>query len=356
MSTEKPKSEISRELGLKALDFLDQNKIAPAPEYYEIAFHYSLDENAILRQGLNDIMAEKGHLTKHDLRRVYDESTDEDAELSKLSSIRNKIDQQMSDILGTIQNMDVNATQYNQSLQAASEKMTGEVDKDALVGVLNDLIQATKMVESQNKMLEEKLSQSHQHIDELNKDLETIKIENLKDSLTGLSNRRHFEQFMRDMVAAHETGNCENFTLLMLDIDHFKKFNDTFGHQVGDQVLRLVANSMQNNVKGQDLAARYGGEEFAVVLPNTNLESAKVVAEYIRKAVMNKELLKRSTGERLGRITVSVGVASWKRDDTIHGIIERADSCLYQAKGEGRNVVIGEDALKELKKSVKNVA
>ena len=89
----------------------------------------------------------------------------------------------------------------------------------------------------------------------------------------------------------------------MTDIDHFKKFNDTYGHLTGDQVLRLVALSVKQNVKGQDIAARYGGEEFAVVLPNTALRSALTVADHIRRAVMTKELMKRSTGEHLGRVT-----------------------------------------------------
>ena len=97
---------------------------------------------------------------------------------------------------------------------------------------------------------------------------------------------------------------------MLTDIDHFKKFNDTFGHLTGDQVLRLVALAVKQNVKGQDIAARYGGEEFAVILPATVLRAALTVADHVRRAVMTKELMKRSTGEHLGRVTVSIGVAT----------------------------------------------
>ena len=128
----------------------------------------------------------------------------------------------------------------------------------------------------------------------------------------------------------------------MTDIDHFKAFNDNFGHLTGDQVLRLVAMSVKANVKGQDTAARYGGEEFAIILPNTVLRSAITVADHIRKAVMTKELMKRSTGEHLGRITISLGVATLRKGDTIASLIERADSCLYAAKRHGRNRVMCE--------------
>ena len=110
---------------------------------------------------------------------------------------------------------------------------------------------------------------------------------------------------------------------MMTDIDHFKKFNDTYGHLTGDQVLRLVAMSVKQNVKGQDIAARYGGEEFAVILPNTVLRSAITVADHIRRAVMTKELMKRSTGEHLGRVTISIGVATLRKGDTAQ-IADRA--------------------------------
>ena len=128
----------------------------------------------------------------------------------------------------------------------------------------------------------------------------------------------------------------------MCDVDHFKAFNDKYGHVTGDQVLRLVAMSVKQNVKGQDIAARYGGEEFAVALPKTALPQAITVADHIRHAVMTKELMKRSSGERLGRVTISIGVALLRPDDTPQSLIERADECLYAAKRNGRNRVICE--------------
>jgi diguanylate cyclase len=134
----------------------------------------------------------------------------------------------------------------------------------------------------------------------------------------------------------------EPLSLLMCDIDHFKKFNDTFGHLTGDQVLRLVASTVKQNVKGLDIAARYGGEEFVIALPNTSLQSANTVAEHIRRAVMTKELVKRSTGENLGRVTLSLGAAVLRAQDTAQMLIDRADKCLYAAKRNGRNRVICE--------------
>jgi diguanylate cyclase len=149
---------------------------------------------------------------------------------------------------------------------------------------------------------------------------------------------------MSALAEARDTR--EPLCLLMLDIDHFKSFNDTWGHQTGDQVLRLVAMTLRSNIKGKDIAARYGGEEFAAVLPQTDLEGAIIVADNIRKAIQAKELLKRSTNEKLGRITASFGVALFRHGDTAASIIERADRCLYAAKHAGRNRVMSENDLK----------
>ena len=200
------------------------------------------------------------------------------------------------------------------------------------------LISETKDAEAQNRMLSEQLAASQAQVNELRDSLDTIRYESLMDDLTTLANRKHFDRSLEQaMEEAEESG--EPLSLLMTDIDHFKKFNDTFGHQTGDQVLRLVAVAVKQNVKGQDVPCRYGGEEFAVVLPKTNLRQAVAVAENIRKAVMAKELIKRSTGENLGRITISIGCSTYVPGDTAQDLIERADQCLYAAKHGGRNLV-----------------
>jgi diguanylate cyclase len=198
-----------------------------------------------------------------------------------------------------------------------------------------------KEMEVNNKKLEAHLSASRQEIEQLQQNLEIVRTESLTDPLTTLSNRKFFDsELFKAITDAKKSG--ESLSLLMSDVDHFKEFNDKYGHVTGDQVLRLVALSIKQNVKGQDIAARYGGEEFAIALPNTALRQAITVADHIRRAVMTKELMKRSSGERLGRVTISIGVALLRPTDTPQALIERADSCLYAAKRNGRNRVISE--------------
>ena len=157
-----------------------------------------------------------------------------------------------------------------------------------------------------NHALEQRLNASKEEINQLQENLEVVRNESLTDPLTSLANRKHFDESLAQAIA-ESIERSEPLSLVMTDIDHFKNFNDTWGHLTGDQVLRLVAMSMKQNVKGQDIAARYGGEEFAVILPNTVLRSALTVADHIRRAVMSKELMKRSTGQNLGRVTISLG-------------------------------------------------
>src|SRR5690554_3148438 len=167
------------------------------------------------------------------------------------------------------------------------------------------------------------------------------------DPLTKIFNRKSFDEGMLKCLAdTAESG--DPLCLMIIDIDHFKTFNDTFGHQTGDQVLRLVAMTLKSNIKGKDLVARYGGEEFVAILPSTALADAVSVAENIREAIQAKQLLKRSTNENLGRISASFGVAAYRADDTPGMLIERADRCLYAAKHAGRNCVISEADLASL--------
>ncbi|MBC9883974.1 GGDEF domain-containing protein, partial [Bradyrhizobium sp. INPA01-394B] len=127
--------------------------------------------------------------------------------------------------------------------------------------------------------------------------------------------------------------------------DHFKTFNDNFGHGVGDQVLRLMAKVLRDKVRAQDLPARYGGEELIAVLPDADLAACTDIAERIRRAIAECTITRRSTGEALPNITVSIGVAQYRVGEPIADLIERCDRALYLAKGGGRNRVVTEREL-----------
>jgi diguanylate cyclase len=227
------------------------------------------------------------------------------------------------------------------SLSGAEKQLAVVKSESQLETIINSLVKSTREMRETNKALEDRLLLSKTEINNLQQSLEAIRAESLTDPLTGLGNRKYFDRSIESAVQ-NAIANNEPLSLLMFDIDHFKSFNDSYGHLTGDQVLRLVGMSLKQTIKGQDITARYGGEEFAVVLPNTALRQALTVADHIRRAVMSKELKKKSTGEILGRVTISVGVSILKPDDDTDSLIERADACLYAAKRNGRNRVICE--------------
>ena len=129
-------------------------------------------------------------------------------------------------------------------------------------------------------------------------------------------------------------------SLLMVDIDFFKKFNDEHGHQIGDEVIKLVARVLQSSIKGQDVAARYGGEEFSIILPDTSIQNAVSVGEHIRKSMASRKIVRRNSGKTFGNITLSIGAAQYEPGEAMSALIERADAALYQAKEGGRNRVM----------------
>jgi diguanylate cyclase len=237
------------------------------------------------------------------------------------------------------------ANAYSGALQAATGDLSGEPTPDALQLMARRLLAETRRMQDANHQLEEKLQASREDISQLQRDLDDVRREAMLDPLTKIYNRKFFDEGLIKAINEAKTTGAP-LSLMLLDIDQFKRFNDTWGHQTGDQVLRLVAMTLKSNIKDKDVAARYGGEEFAAVLPETDLEGAMIVAENVRKAVQAKELLKRSTNEKLGRITASFGVATFRRGDTPSTFIERADRCLYAAKHAGRNKVISENELK----------
>jgi diguanylate cyclase len=248
-----------------------------------------------------------------------------------------EIDEIMTVIDGALDS----TSRHSESLANMAAEVDDTTDLAALRGVIGKLAQTAKDIERTNLKFEAHLRESKQEINQLQKHLDAVRMEILTDPLTMLSNRKHFDQALVEAIADANANNTP-LALVMADVDAFKKFNDSYGHLIGDQVLRLVALALKHNVKGQDLAARYGGEEFAVILPNTTLHQAMTVAEHIRRGVMARELMKRSTGEKLGHVTMSLGVAALRPGDTPQSLIERADNCLYAAKNNGRNRVVCE--------------
>ena len=260
------------------------------------------------------------------------------------------ISETLDAVLGKLEAAGKDAKDYGQALSVASGELHDDHSPAGLRKLVDGLLGATQAMETRTRNLESELQRSSTQVNELKTQLEDVRKETRVDPLTNIPNRKAFDS---ELQAAIEdaVANGAPVSLMMCDIDNFKRFNDTWGHQTGDQVLRLVANCLSENVKGRDTAARYGGEEFVVILRQTPLEGALKLAEQIRGNVEGKKLVKKSTGDILGTITISIGVAQLSASDHAELLVQRADTCLYRAKHSGRNRVVGEQELAAIAES-----
>ena len=311
------------------------------PRNYEIWYAYATGYHPSLNQKINETLKQQGSLSDADLEEIYANYLSPARLSERIDTVGGQVVDEIDQVMAMINAAAGNANSYTESLVDMSEQIGQSKDREGLRTIVESLVQTTKEMEVSNQELEQRLCASKLEITALQESLEAVRNESLTDPLTQLANRKFFDTMLENAIADARDKN-EPLSLLLTDIDYFKKFNDSYGHLTGDQVLRLVAMSVKQNVKGQDTAARYGGEEFAVILPNTVLRSAITVADHIRRAVMTKELMKRSTGEHLGRVTISIGVATLHKSDTPQTLIERTDTCLYAAKRHGRNRVMCE--------------
>ena len=282
-----------------ALALMAEVDVVATPDNFELFYAYTAGENPALTQVMASFIKSKKPFTSEILTDLRLRCLSGARTAMAMESVGGNIEVLIADMLGKLENSARDTADYKDTLSAATGELGGA------------------------------------------RSPADVRKESLTDQLTCIANRKAFDEAARAAIAA-VTDEDEDVALLLCDIDHFKNFNDTWGHQTGDQVLRLVAACLSENVKGRDTAARYGGEEFAVLLRGTSLEAATRVANQIRTAVETKKLVKKSTGDVLGTITISIGVAQIGRGEPIEPVLRRADACLYGAKHNGRNLVVNQ--------------
>ena len=326
----------------QVLDLLRRLRVAAHPNNYLVGYIYVTERLPELRREM-DQMINSGRLTENVMGDLYLRHLRPDAEL-RAAGVR--LEETMSRLGQQIQDVNQGAEHYGQALEDFSDRMVTVAAEaataDKVEAAVGTVVDETRAMAEINCQLEDRLRLSAKEIASLRQHLEVVTRQATTDGLTGLLNRRTFDARLRQ--AATEAQDEATFlTLLMIDIDHFKKFNDAHGHQMGDQVLKLVAKCLTDGIKGADAAARYGGEEFAVILPRAPLSEGLQVAERLRRTVHGKKITNRRTGESLGQITLSIGVGQYVPGEDPAAVLRRADEALYAAKRGGRNRVMAQD-------------
>ncbi|MEM8771700.1 MAG: GGDEF domain-containing protein [Pseudomonadota bacterium] len=337
--------EPSHRLAEIALGALKKIGLSATPRNFEVWFAHAEGKNPSLSRAIQAASDAFGKVEQRQADELYRRHIQQ-ADLSRnVVDLVARFHEEVENLHEMIEESGETASGNSETLGELSDQLRQSSEEYPAVGaLLEGVFSVARDMRTQNEILESRLAESATEISSLQRNVEHIQAEAMKDPLTGVANRALFDRSLEQQMAAARVTN-EPLTLVLADIDHFKKFNDTWGHQTGDQVLRLVAEVMDANIKGQDILARYGGEEFAIILPDTTVENARSLADKIRSAVESRHLKKRRTGEDLGVVTMSMGVASFRQADDDESFIERVDECLYAAKENGRNQVVDEQEL-----------
>lgn len=328
--------------GQTALDLMARFEIVPTPNNYQVWYCYAAKENAALEKTIDILIADGRTFTDawcDDLHFQFFGQADDAAILSALAE---NMEESMSGTIAQILEASADTSQFGSALSDVKGKLSSLTNaKDETKALVAALLTATQRMERRTLKLEQQLNQSSSQIQDLRSDLESVRTEALTDPLTGIGNRKAFDNHLREN-AMHAMEDGIDMCLILCDIDHFKRINDQWGHQIGDKVLELVSQCLTETAGSQAVCCRYGGEEFAIVVPAQQLERACDMANVMRLALCEKRVTNRASGVSVGTVTMSFGVAQFAFGEPLPSLIERADTALYAAKHNGRNQVMSE--------------
>ena len=319
------------------LPLMTKHAIPITPKNYTTWYHYVSGKNKEHQETIDSIIEKKEPFSKKTNEMLYQRFFEDQYE-NKLNVVRKNLQDTLLSILKELSEISGQTEIYESSTLKCVDKLSEDMSVNEIRNVLDEAIAATKEIRKSGESTQQRLKETTENMQVLQKEFEQAKSELLVDFLTGVLNRKGFDETLEKSVS-ETTGHL---SLLIVDIDYFKKFNDTHGHIVGDKILRIMAKNMQKSVRGSDFTARIGGEEFAVILPKTPLLGAMTVAETLRASVAQLKLEKKAKSESLGTITVSIGVAQYRPGEPLENFTNRADQALYFAKNAGRNRVATE--------------
>jgi diguanylate cyclase len=324
-----------------ALALMRAHAIPPHPHNFLVCYAYASGQSQPIGQAINALVNSGAQITEERIAELHANLNGSSANGEALYPLMAMLEQELTSAVAVLERAGLGAKEYGEVLEGAAgdvAQLTSGFD-EAVRRLVGRLLAKTRAMGQQSREIERQLLVSWSKVGKLSVELEEAKRDAETDPLTGLGNRKLFDRALR--AAAIEALDAEiPLSLLLIDVDHFKSFNDQFGHVMGDQILKLIAVILRENIRGQDTATRYGGEEFAVILPKTTARDGCKVADNIRIAIGDKKLINRKTGDRLRQVTVSIGVAGFVATDPLPKLIAAADRALYFAKQLGRNRVI----------------
>jgi diguanylate cyclase len=325
----------AEEILIKVIAIFEQHDITPNPMNFLVWYEYFLANNPQLVAILDNAMQNRDGYTNTLGVRMYEEFLKEQqADTSDLErAFRKLLERMVSKLMDWTKSMDSHTEALDHYVNQLAGKQ--DIDPETLRSLTGSVLSTTRSIVASQSEMQQDMIAATRHITQLQKELEEARAEAMTDMLTKVANRRCFEQDLE--IAMQNTKNNNDLAVILMDIDFFKKFNDNYGHQIGDAVLRFISSILKKNVEPSQLVARIGGEEFAVLVPAATAEDAFALAEHLRHKVEISHLKRKDTGETIGNITISLGVASYRVGEEWDSLYQRADTALYESKSNGRN-------------------
>ncbi len=333
-------------LARRVIEAMEESGIWPTPLNFEIWVHYLGDPEGPLGREIKRLLAASEPFTEATADMLAAEYLPRGRLTEEIRDAGRVLDRELSSVSEAIANAHKSQVAYGDTLDKAATSIESVGDGAGLKAIVSGLTSATRKVQRENQTLEKRLDASTREVARLREHLEQVRRDAMTDALTNLANRKAFDEHLEAACAQAESGGGA-LTLAVLDIDHFKRFNDTWGHQTGDQVLRYVASVMGRMASAPRIAARYGGEEFAMIFPQESHAQVEKALEGIRKEIASRSLRRRSTDDELGAVTLSAGFAQRRPGESASALLDRADAALYASKHAGRNRVTSAERLDE---------
>ncbi len=337
------KLEKTANLLREAIPRMSKLGIPITPENYHIWYEYTMGNSQALIDDIDELLSKGTKFTNKINKELYlthiYQSPEETLAIYQ-KNLHNLVNTLFEKITGMTQKTRI----FSGSLEKYADVLESNPDIESVTEVISKLIDDTGAVIQSNNSMAVMLDSMNNEVETLYDNLQTLNVEAYTDQLTEVPNRRAFDKSIEDLLDDYH-DNGQIFSLLLIDIDHFKLFNDTHGHAIGDKVLKYVAKVMKSCLKEGDMLARYGGEEFVLLLPKITHDDAIAIGDRVREKVASVKLIDNEQGKDLGYVTISIGVAVVSDLDDDDTIVKRADKALYLAKEKGRNQVVGEQAL-----------
>lgn len=323
-----------------ALPLMTRQRAALHPISYAVWYEHVSGANPALSRELQTLTAKGGTLDEAQTRGLYRQHVSEldSASAQRLSEGLNRVLDTMS---ASAAQAGQDTARFDSSLNTWVGQLLDNPPQQTQAEVLQELLAGSREIRATMSNLQLRLDSSQGEIGLLREEVQRARSEALIDALTGLANRRAFEQQLNACAGRPANADAPALApcLVLGDIDFFKKVNDSFGHSFGDHVLRAVAQTLKDVAAHSALPARVGGEEFALLLPSAGLQDAHKLAEQMRQSVAASRIRRGDQTESIERVTISVGVTQMAFGESANDFFERADRALYASKRSGRNCV-----------------